>query len=267
VFDPTQIHAYLRAGAAGAETERVGPFLATFTPGTDHPMRNYAIPDDDARPRPSEVDALVETFRSRGLKPRLEYADEASTALLQVLLEAGFEVEAKLPVMVCVRGHALAVTMPTDFEVGLALTDEDHADALRVANEAYGERAEPGADEVRALGRMVARGGAVALARHLATGEAAGSGIYPAPRESVSELAAIGTRERFRRQGVALGVTSALTISAFETGIELLWLTPEHEASERIYARVGFRSTNCHMIHISSDIRHFQAPDIAGRGM
>jgi hypothetical protein len=40
VFDPKQIHAYLRAGGDGFDIQQVGPFLATFTPGTEHPMRN-----------------------------------------------------------------------------------------------------------------------------------------------------------------------------------------------------------------------------------
>ncbi|MBV8933942.1 MAG: GNAT family N-acetyltransferase, partial [Kutzneria sp.] len=40
---------YVRETAPrGRETARVGPFLATFTPGTDHPMLNYAIPDNGA---------------------------------------------------------------------------------------------------------------------------------------------------------------------------------------------------------------------------
>ena len=52
----TSIQAYIREAASrGRHTERVGPFLATFTDDTDNPYLSYAIPDDDAVPTQSEV--------------------------------------------------------------------------------------------------------------------------------------------------------------------------------------------------------------------
>jgi hypothetical protein len=46
-----RVQAYLRGVAArGRETERIGPFLATFDRASDNPFLNYAIPDDGARP-------------------------------------------------------------------------------------------------------------------------------------------------------------------------------------------------------------------------
>ena len=46
-----EIQRYLRTTAArGRDVERIGPFLATFDRGTDHPYLSYAIPDDGARP-------------------------------------------------------------------------------------------------------------------------------------------------------------------------------------------------------------------------
>ncbi len=251
MFDPNQIHAYLRAGGAGNDIEQVGPFLATFTPGTKHPMRNYAIPDDDAQPTRDEVEALVRLFLGRGLKPRLEYADAAAPRLEAILREFGFKVEKQFPIMVCQVGDARFVAPPVDFEIAIALTDEEHFDAILVANEAYGEPDRPTAQAVAARRRMSDAGGAVALATYRATGEPAGSGLYPVPRYAISELAAIGTGGRFRNQGVATALSTTLAKHAFDSGIDLLWLTPENSTSERIYARVGFTRTACSMIHVS----------------
>ena len=248
----TQIHAYLRASGIASEHERVGPFLATFTPGTDHPMRNYAIPDDDARPSSAEVDALVQAYERRGLKARLEYAADAAPRLEAVLVGAGFEVEGHLPIMTCRPNEARLLAPPPDFVVEEAETDRDHAEAMAVAAEAYGEPAPPPSDEaVAARWRMTAAGGAVVLARHRRSGRAAASGIFPAPRARVAELAAVGTRAEFSNRGVAAAVTSRLVQAAADRGLGLLWLDPASARAERIYARAGFVLDGGPMVHIS----------------
>ena len=251
-MNTTQIHAYLRASGTGSEHERVGPFLATFTPGTDHPMRNYAIPDDDARPSGVEIDALVQAFEQRGLKPRLEYAANAAPRLEAILVAAGFEAEGLLPLMTCHPGEARPIEAPPDFVVALAESDRDHAESMVVAGDAYGEPGPPPGDaSVAARQRMTAAGGAVVLARHRDSGEPAGSGLFPVPQAGVSELAAVGTRAAFRNRGVAAGVTARLIQAAFDLGLELLWLTPGDARAERIYARASFAFDAGQMVHIS----------------
>ena len=56
--------------ARGRETERVGPFLATFDPDDDLRYPSYAIPDDGAEPGPGDVAALIEAYRRRARVPR-----------------------------------------------------------------------------------------------------------------------------------------------------------------------------------------------------
>jgi len=87
------LHAHLRAGA-GYERTQVGPFLATLTPGSNHPNRNYAVPDDGVEPTPveptpEEIAALVALYEGRDLRPRLEYASSAAPALASVLRNGG----------------------------------------------------------------------------------------------------------------------------------------------------------------------------------
>ncbi|MBI0384164.1 GNAT family N-acetyltransferase, partial [Streptomyces albiflaviniger] len=50
----------------------VGGFVAGFDPGTTSPYINYATPLPGARPTARDVMELIEAFRVRELKPRLE---------------------------------------------------------------------------------------------------------------------------------------------------------------------------------------------------
>ncbi len=250
-MNASTVNAYLRVGA-GQVTERVGPFLATFTPGNDHPMRNYAIPDDDAQPSRAEVEQLIEAYRRRGPKPRLEYADRAAPDLEMVLVESGFEVEAHLVLMACLAGQGHVVGASSDFTVALAQSDDDHAEAMAVAGEAYGEPlVRPDRAAIAARRQIVRAGAAVVLARHLRSGDPAGSGLFTVPRAGISELAVVGTREPYRHRGVASAVTSLLVQIAFEGDVEALWLTPEDADSQGIFSRVGFVPLEARMIHIS----------------
>lgn len=249
---PESIHAFLRASGDPEGCERIGPFLIRLTRNAKHPMLNYAVPDDDAWPSVADVEALVGAFESRGLLPRLEYASSGAPALEEILHRQGFSTEAHLRVMVCRPGEERLAEVPPGFEVVLARSDEDHADAIVVADQAYGEPSGP-PDRTRIEGRrrQVQHGGAVVLVRHLESGAPAGSGLFPEPRAGVTELAGVGTADAFRRRGVASVVTSCLLESAFEAGVQLVWLTPEHIESQRIYSRVGFTRAPCEMVHIS----------------
>ena len=250
------IHAFLRASGAPRERIRVGPFLIRVAPGSNHPMLNYAVPDDDVRPSRTEVEALVAAFLRMDLLPRLEYVSGESPVLERILLAEGFSAEAHLPIMACRPGEERSMDPPPDVDVVLVSTTEDHSDAIVVANEAYGEpAAPPDSRMIEGRKRRVREGGAVVLARHVPSMAPIGSGLFAVPREGVTELAAIGTAAEFRKKGVAAAVTSRLVMRAFETGVRLIWLTPEHREGERIYARTGFRRSDDYMVHISKSPR------------
>ncbi len=109
----TRVQAYMRIGAShGRATERIGPFLATFTAHTDNPYLNYALPDDGATPSSAQVAALMTAFAARSRRPRLEYVSRLAPAVEPALLAAGFAVEDRLPLMICNRGQVRAVALP-----------------------------------------------------------------------------------------------------------------------------------------------------------
>src|SRR5215213_9057810 len=88
------VQAYVRETVArDRDTERHGPFLATFSRDTDHPFLSYAIPDAGASPTPADVAALVAAYRRRNRVPRLEFLTAPSPRVEPALLTAGFTVE------------------------------------------------------------------------------------------------------------------------------------------------------------------------------
>lgn len=69
---------------------------------------------------------------------------------------------------------------------------------------------------------------------------AVGSGLITVPVGDVSELAAIGVVEQWRRRGIAAAMISTLTRAAHDTGTEIVFLMAEGPAERRIHLRVGF---------------------------
>src|SRR2546421_3670699 len=98
----SEIQSYIRRAAPqGRDTARIGPFLATFDPGTALPYLSYAIPDDGASPDPGDALALIAAYTDRDRVPRLEYVPALAPEVEPVLLAAGFVAPARGPMMGC----------------------------------------------------------------------------------------------------------------------------------------------------------------------
>src|SRR5919201_1365741 len=248
--DLHRIQAYLRVAAPrGRDHARIGPFLATFNRESDNPYLNYAIPDDRAAPQRGEIEELVEAYTQRNRKPRLEYIPSIAPQVAPALLDAGFEIEARTPLMIY-GGDAAAISEPAGIEIATATSDEDLRDAASVQWEAYGESGPMPQSAADGLHRTVEAGGIVVLARAAATREPTGAGLCTGPHDRTTELAAVGVRERFRRRGIAAAMTRVLTVEALARGIDNVFLMAEGPAEERIYARVGF-GTISDVLHAS----------------
>jgi ribosomal protein S18 acetylase RimI-like enzyme len=245
-----RIQEAVRADAVGGRSvERVGPFVATFTASSANPFLNYAIPDAGARPSPEEVDALVACFRSRGLTPRLEFVPELAPAVEPALLESGFAVELRTPLMVF-GGGVDALPEPE----GVSLVDvESREDAYAtgvVMNEAYDGDGPPADAWVDGVLQGLDAGALRCLARDAATGEPVGAGACAAPHGSACELHSVGVRTAYRRRGIASAITSRLAHRAATAGTETVFLMAHGEAEARMYERVGFQRVG-EVLHIS----------------
>jgi ribosomal protein S18 acetylase RimI-like enzyme len=248
----SRIQSYLRFAAShGRETERIGPFLATFTTHNDNPYLNYAIPDDNAAPSPADVAALIAAYERRSRKPRLEYITMLAPAVEGALLEAGFEVEGRTPLMVCAPGSEQILPPPPGIELVVPSTDDDIRGMTLAQNEAFGvSLSTPGDEAIASFRYSMADGMIAILARVEATDEPVGGGVGTIPHDGITEIAGIGVREAYRRQGIAAALTSRLLQEAFAAGVTFPFLMAAAEAEERIYARAGFRTIG-DTLHIS----------------
>ncbi|GAC1540033.1 MAG: GNAT family N-acetyltransferase [Herpetosiphon sp.] len=233
----------------GRATERIGPFLATFTAHTDNPYLNYALPDDGSTPTSEEIAALIAAFDARSRRPRLEYVARLAPAVEPALVAAGFTVEDRLPLMICDRADAGAVAPPTGIDLLRPTTDAELFGMLAAQNEAYGA-SEPDTQAVERLRTSIEAGLIAMLARVTATGDVVGGGVCTVPADGISEVAGIGVRPAFRRRGIAGALTAQLVREAFAVGVQTAFLTPANEAAGRIYIRAGFAAVG-EIVHIS----------------
>jgi GNAT superfamily N-acetyltransferase len=247
-----RIQSYLRASlGAGRENAQLGPFLASCDPTSANIYRNYAIPDDEANPDPSEISALIDWYDQRCRVARLEYLPSAAPKVERALTLSGFSIEGRLSIMICNMENERPSLCPEAIEILAAQDDLALTAAAHAQNEAYGEATTTEADVSR-LRRTVQSGGVVMLARDVHTSEPAGAGLYSAPINGVTEIAAIGVRPRFRQRGIARALTVRLNRAAVESGIEIPFLMAAHPAEERLYARAGF-VTCSEILHISKE--------------
>jgi predicted GNAT family acetyltransferase len=233
-----------RTAAGGRDTERIGPFLATFSRDSTNPFLNYAIPDASARPTADEVARLAAAYETRGLTPRLEYLPRLAPDVEPVLLAVGFAVESRVPLMVCRQGEQVAQPAPAGFELFVPTSDEDLLRMLTAQHEAFGETGPPTVANLGGLRRSVDAGQLIVYARELSTGEPVGGGACTPIADGVGEVVGVAVRTKFRGQGIAAAITAYLADAAFRAGAAEVFLTPGGETAERIYRRAGFQTTD-----------------------
>ncbi|MCC4317782.1 GNAT family N-acetyltransferase [Streptomyces malaysiensis] len=225
-----------------------GGFVAGFDPGTTSPYINYATPLPGARPTARDVIELIEAFRVRDLKPRLEFAPDAAPVVEPALRAAGFTVEAVHAYLVCTPEGLAIPQGATALPVAVPSTDEDYLAIDATLSEAFAGEFAASPEGAARLRRVQEHGGAVRFVR-APDGGCAGGATCSAPAVGTAELAGVGTRPAFRGRGIAAAVTAALTETMFARGARSVWLEYSGEGSRRVYERVGYqpRGTRLYM--------------------
>jgi ribosomal protein S18 acetylase RimI-like enzyme len=238
---PALIAAYMRAAAGGRPGGRTGPFTTGLDAHSDDPMRNYAVPDRDARPGAGDIDALITFFRRSHRIPRLEYIEEDAPRAWPALAAAGFTIERRTPVMTATPATRLTPRSPAGITIRQAAGEADLADAAAVQHHAYQLPRPPGPHDIARLTRLARRGGLVSIAIDESSGTVTGTGLVDVAGEgpAVGELAAVGVLTTFRRRGIASALSAHLARTAHSQGIGLVFLEAEPE-EERLYRRTGF---------------------------
>ncbi|WP_328613056.1 GNAT family N-acetyltransferase [Amycolatopsis sp. NBC_00355] len=245
------IQTYVRKTAPrGRATEQVGPFLATYSPDNDHPMLNYAIPDDGARPSAAEIDALTGAYRRRGLLPRLEYFTDVAPGLEKLLVEAGYQLERRVPLMTCAPAELVDRPVPAGIRLRAPESGEDIRGLRSAQNTAFGESPEVSDAEVERLRSGIEAGVRHLLAEDATTGAVIGGGLTLAIVDGTTEVVGIAVLEPYRGRGIAAAITARLTREAHESGAHTAFLTPGDLGIGNVYARVGYRPAG-ECVHLS----------------
>jgi ribosomal protein S18 acetylase RimI-like enzyme len=227
----------------------IGPFVAGLDPDTDSPFINYASPVPGAPITAADVDALVAAFLGEGRKPRLEYVTSCLPELEDLLLAAGFTIEARHQYLICTPGTVTVPPVPEGLILAQATTDPQRAALTAAANEAFGAAPVASPADVARVRRNQERGG-VAVGAFTSAGECAGSGQASPPNDRLSEVGGIGVRPPFRRRGLAAAITARVTREIFGHDVEFAWLEAGGEDSWRVYERVGYVPAG-HRLYIS----------------
>jgi predicted GNAT family acetyltransferase len=218
-----------------------GPFVIGFDPGTPNPGINYATPRPDAEISAADVTALVAAFETANRQPRLEYVTTSAPGLEELLVAAGFTVEARHEYLICVPGTLAVPATPAGFVLRDPADDADRLAMVTAQREAFGGPAAGDAD-VERMSRLQSLGG-VSVMAVAGDGTCAGGGQAVPPQHRVSEVAGIAIRPEYRRRGLASAVTAAVTGRLFAAGTEIAWLEASGADSRRVYERIGYRAT------------------------
>jgi ribosomal protein S18 acetylase RimI-like enzyme len=228
--------------SARPEVIEAGPFVIGVDPGTGSRFINYATPRLGAAVTAADVTALVAAFRAADRVPRLEYVTTCAPGLEELLLGAGFTVEARHEYLVCTPGSLVEPAVPAGFELLEPATDDQRAAQLAVQNEAFGGEPVATPADVARVRRLQDQGG-VLMAVRGPDGALVAGGSGNAPGAGVSEVAGIAVAGAFRRRGIGGLLTAGITARLFAAGAGIAWLEASGEDSWRVYERIGYAPT------------------------
>jgi ribosomal protein S18 acetylase RimI-like enzyme len=221
----------------------VGPFVIGVDPATASPGINYATPIPGLPITAPDITDLIAAFDKAQRQPRLEYVVSTAPILEDLLLAAGFEIEARHEYLICTPATLTVPATPDGFTLREPSTDEDWSAMLSAQHEGFsGEPSTPTEADIARMTRLQARGGMAVMAV-TADGTCAGAGNSVPPNDRVSEVAGIAVRPPYRRRGVAAAVTADVTARLFAAGTEIAWLEAGSDDSWRVYERIGYRAT------------------------
>jgi len=218
-----------------------GGFIIGWDPTTDSRFVNYATPTVGELTA-EDVAELVAAFREIGRLPRLEYVPGFAPELEQLLLEAGFTVEARHEYLACSPETLVTPAVPEGIVLSEPATDDDRRDSCAVQSLAFGEDGVVTGDDIARVRRYQENGCVVLIARD-ASGLCVGAGQASVPGAGLVEVAGIAVAATHRRRGIAGSLVAAITAEAFARGVEGAWLEASGPDSWRVYERAGFKPT------------------------
>jgi ribosomal protein S18 acetylase RimI-like enzyme len=248
------IMAFVRDSRRSRGLTRVGQFLLMFTAATKHRYLNYAIPDDGADPSAAELDTLLEAFRNADRMPRLEFLPTVAPALEARLLDHGFTVEERLPLMTCTRLSARHREPPEGVRINVPLDDAGMLAMASLQHDIFDDPEPADASSVARLRFGMERGARALVAVDSTTAATVGAAQCVAPAGGATEVVGVAVAPSHRRRGLAAAMVSALVRECFDAGLITVFLEAAPGA-DGAYRNAGFVRTST-SLHISLEEEH-----------
>ncbi len=212
----------------------IGGFEAFLHPNDALIWLNYAFPTSE--PEAGDLKALKDHFRENDRIPRLEFFPDLWPTLEPMLIESGFTVEMRAPLMVMTREGFV----PQDpGRVEMVVDEAGYRAYCDAAGEAFGMEEPPSDDSVSRSVASIQAGHQRYAGIYEGDRMVAGAGTVGAG--PIVELVGVGTRLSHRRRGLASVASSVLCTAHFEGGGDLVWLSAGTDASRKVYAKLGFQ--------------------------
>jgi ribosomal protein S18 acetylase RimI-like enzyme len=243
------IMAFVRASRNAPSLKRVGPFALLISNTTPLRFLNYAIPDDGAEPSPAEIDDLIAVFRAANRLPRLEFLPSVAPALEGRLVDRGFTVEQRLPLMTCTADSRRDLAIPDGIRIAEPHDDATIRTMASLQHDVF-EEPEPVSDSTVAwLRGNIDRGGRAVIAIDTADGTLVGAAQTGVPADGATEIGGVAVARAHRRRGIAAAMVALLVRQSFDSGLTIVFLEAAPDA-DGAYRNAGFRQTST-SVHIS----------------
>ena len=243
------IMAFIRASRNARDLKRAGPFVLLINESTKLRHLNYAIPDDGADPSSAEVDALIDAFRGADRMPRVEFLPSVAPALEGRLVEHGFTVEQRLPLMTCTRSSVVDLASPAGIHLAEPHDDATIRTMASLQHDVF-EDPEPVSDRtVTWLRGNIERGGRAMIANDATNGRLVGAAQTGVPACGATEIGGVAVATSHRRRGIAAAMVASLVKQAFDSRLTTVFLEAAPGA-DGAYRNAGFRRTST-SVHLS----------------
>lgn len=237
------------AASRGRKVIESGPFTILLNEHSELVWFNYAIPNREGFSDQAIADMKL-AFYENGRVPRLEFLESLWPSLGEWLSNNGFSVQGRVPLMLCDAESFRPVNL-ADRDVRILSADDDIPSYVSVGSLAFGEVSTPEEQRVARHRLQIAEGSlrcAMAYCEGLPAAVAC-----TMPESGVAELAGVGTRQEFRRRGLASAVSSILMEDLFRSDPRaLVWLGAGDDVAKAVYEGLGFRTIGFQLFYIQA---------------
>ena len=227
------------------EVEHIGGFVYLRHAADPLVWLNASIPLTDCTEE--DVKALLKRYVETERVPFFEFSPDVSPEVPALLEAAGIQCIKRMPVMAIQKAQWIKRPYA---DRARAPMNQDHEPGMDAASEAFGHSFGC-ASEVERRVTAIAEG-RVLSAVGFSGEQIVASGIAVGTMR-VREVAGIGTRPAFQRQGFGAAVIDCLLDQFFSAEGEMAWLTPGDDGAESLYRNRGFETVGNQVVYAAPE--------------